>query len=126
MWPILSYVITQAIIYVVPFLAFFSGVWVSSKLRQDQTSSRIWLRSIPTSVVVVGFAMTSYAIPNDQNAFGYAFAASFHQFLIFVGFLMFSGTVADDLFSRFQQQVKDGKEVRPPPEKAPASARENK
>jgi len=111
----MDFVFTFGTTYVLPFVAFFIGTFVSTKLDglRERSPLEIWLMSIPVSIFVVGLSMMSYAVPEIGpgsnsfiNPYSYAYTSSIHQLLVFYGFMMFSGTIVPYLYQKFQEDIR--------------------
>ena len=112
----LASILNWCFIHLLPFLAFWSGVYISVSLRLHGSLSpkHIYLTSIPVGFITVGNLLSMMQLEtmneNQGTVLTYGYMNSPSNLFIFVGTLMFYGTMAPQLFSqisnRIQQQTK--------------------
>ncbi len=112
----LASILNWCLIHLLPFLAFWSGVYISVSLRLHGSLSpkHIYLTSIPVGFITVGNLLSMMQLEtmneNQETVLTYGYMNSPSNLFIFVGTLMFYGTMAPQLFSqisnRIQQQTK--------------------
>ena len=96
-----------------PFVAFFVGVYISTKLKleTERTRVQVWWVSVPVGLFAVGTLLKANAVTDVQITPGgvvtqtqYGFAQDWSSFLIFMATLMFYGTLSNQLFNRIRGQ----------------------
>lgn len=104
-------------VYVVPLLAFIAGTEIFLQLgfhRPDNLSRKqVYLMSIPVGLVLVGWLLMSASVSTTefvggqgilgdlgecQTTIRYGFIESYERYSIFLGILVFYGTLTPELF----------------------------
>ena len=99
--PMWQTILTIFIIYPVPFLSFWFGVYISIRLGLHGSMSRkvVFLMSVPVGIVTVG---NFFVIANPGDFLdGYT---KFGSFLVLLGTLMFYGTLVPQMFAQMRRQ----------------------
>ena len=109
-------ILTKVLIYGAPFVAFFSGVLISDRLKLNGDLSRmhVWLMSVPVSFITIGNMLmivrfeTKSGNPETINI-EYGYMNSLPNFLVFIGTLIFYGTLVPQLFNQIRGRIRHQK-----------------
>lgn len=97
--------------FVVPFIAFGAGVFISDVIGLNAKESRrnVYLMALPVGLLTVGVLLqgTTVHVP-DQNGFmtvRYGHLQGVGLYLVFCGTIMFYGTLVPQLFRSFRAKI---------------------
>ena len=100
--------------HLVPFVAFFFGVFISIKLKLngELRGWHVFLMSIPVGLLTIGTLLLSSTVeingPNiGESITKYGHMNSEAQFFVFIGTVMLYGTLVPQLFNQTRRRIVD-------------------
>ena len=120
--------LSLVVVHVIPFGAYFFGVWITIALKLDVSvePKEVFWKSIPVGCITIGtllaVAMYDQPIPNSTSTrLAYGYYQDPPRFILFIGTLMFYGTLATQRFHQIRGEIASGHggvEVDPEADKA--------
>ena len=118
-----SFLANAVLTFGAPFAAFALGVLISIKvgLNEETPVSHIWWMALPVCFVLIGTLLTTTAVSVEiagarQSYYGHM--ATFPQFILFNGTIVFYGTLVPQLFhlnrSKLQKDASEDDQITAP------------
>ena len=101
------------LVFVVPFMAFAVGVFISDVVGLNEGESRrnVYLMALPVGLLTVGILLQGTTVRIDLDAgltlVRYGHMQGVGLYLVFCGTIMFYGTLVPQLFRSFRERLRD-------------------